>query len=311
MKILVTGANGFIGRALCPYLSSIGHDVVPVVRKSYGITNEYIANDELSLRHALKNCNTVVHLAGRAHAFNYQEWDGLDTLASVNVNATLELAHRAIESGVQRFVFMSSIKVNGENTKPGKYFTPDDIPAPQDLYAISKWEAEKGLLKLAQNAQIEIVIIRPPMVYGPGVKGNFASLIRIINKGLPLPFGAVNNKRSMIALDNLVSFTALCADFDASQNAKNQIFLISDGKDVSTKELVKKVANAYDRKCLLLPIPVTWIRKLAWLLGKTDITDRIFGSLRIDDSKVHEITQWSPLVTMDEQLKRMSNAAPF
>ena len=306
MKVLVSGANGFIGRALCSHFSSLGHSVVPAVRRSCGMKGEHIVGDKPSWMHALAGCSSLVHLAGRAHVMQDHEPDPLQAFRAANVVTTTELANRAVEAGVRRFVFMSTIKVNGEETTPGCRIKPDDLTAPQDPYAISKWEAENGLLEIARNTGLEVVIIRPPLVYGPGVKGNFASLIRWVNSGVPLPLGAILNCRSMIALENLVSFAALCADAEASPNAKDQIFLVSDGEDVSTSELLRKVAKAYGCTSHLFPLPVGLIRFAARLMSKASLADRLLGSLVIDGSKAREMLGWSPPVTLDEQLKKMA-----
>lgn len=308
MKVLVSGANGFIGRALCPYLSSLGHTVVPVVRRSFNMDGEHVVDDEFSWKKALTGCDSIVHLAGRAHVMQDQAVNPLRAFRAANVDATLALAKRAVEAGVRRFVFMSTIKVNGEHTAPGGCFRPDDLPAPEDPYAISKWEAEQGLYAIAKNTGLEIVIVRPPLVYGPGAKGNFASLIQWINSGVPLPFGAVHNSRSMVALDNLVSFVGLCADSDASPKAKGEVFLVSDGEDISTTELLHKVAHAYGCSVKLLPVPVGAMRFAAKLIGRADLVDRLLGFLTLDDSKAHDLLGWRPPASMDEQLRKMKNA---
>jgi len=309
MKVLVSGANGFVGRALCLHLASIGQNVVPAVRRPCGMAGECVVEDEFSWKDALTGCKSVVHLAGRAHVMQDREREPLQAFRAVNVEATVDLAYRAVEAGVRRFVFMSTIKVNGERTASGVSFRADDTPAPEDPYAISKWEAEQRLHAIAEDTGLEVVIIRPPLVYGPGAKGNFASLIRWANRGLPLPLGAVHNRRSMIALDNLVSFTSLCADFHASPNVSGQVFLVSDGEDVSTTELMHRVARAYGYKSRLLPIPVGWMRFAARLVGQSALTDRLLGSLTIDDSNARELLGWRPQVSMDDQLRKMANAA--
>ena len=307
MKVLVSGANGFVGRALCPHLESKGHTVVPLVRRPCGMAGEYIVGEELSWSHALKDCESVIHLAGRAHVMKDGERDPLHAFRAANVDMTLALANQALEEGVRRFVFMSTVKVNGEVTAPGVSFKADDLPAPQDDYAISKWEAEQGLLEIAKKG-LEVVIIRPPLIYGPGAKGNFASLISWIKKGIPLPLGAIHNQRSLVALDNVVSFAALCADIKASPNAKGEVFLVSDGEDISTTELLQRVAKAYGRLSLLLPVPVKLMHIGAGLLGKSSLADRLLGSLVIDDTKAREMLGWLPPVSMDEQLRKMANA---
>ncbi len=306
MRALVTGANGFVGRALCPHLVALEHEVVPVVRQPGGVVAERIVHDEASWKAALEGCDTVIHLAARAHIMHDSARDSLQRFRANNVDPTMELATLAVAAGVRRVVFMSSIKVNGEETVPGLRFRPDDPPCPKDPYAISKWEAEQGLLEIAQRTDLEVVIIRPPLVYGPGVKGNFASLIKWVKNGVPLPLGAVQNHRSMIALENLVSFTALCADIDASPNAKGQVFLVSDGEDVSTAELLRRVAKAYRCSNRLFSVPVGLMCSVARWVGKSSLADRLLGSLAIDDSKARQMLGWCPAVSMDEQLKRMA-----
>lgn len=309
MRVLVSGANGFVGRALCPYLSSNGHTVVPVVRRPCGLEGEHIVSEEYSWTRALKDCDSVVHLAGRAHLMQDQVCDPMLAFRVANVDTTLALANQAVEAGIRRFVFMSTVKVNGEETAVGCCYKPDDFPEPRDPYAISKCEAEQGLSEIAQKTGLELVIIRPPLIYGPGVKGNFASLIQWVRRGVPLPLGAIHNNRSMIALENLVDFAALCADIDASPNAKGQVFLVSDGEALSTTELLRRVAKAYGCSSRLLPVPAGLVRSVVRLMGKASLADRLLGSLVIDDSKAREILGWHPPVSMDQQLRKMANAA--
>lgn len=306
MRVLVTGANGFVGSALCPHLVALGHEVVPVVRRQSSIADEVIVHGAESWKAALKGCDSVIHLAARTHVMQDQERDPSQAFRANNVDTTIELAKRAVEAGVRRFVFMSTIKVNGEETALGCSFSPNNPVAPKDPYAISKWEAERGLLSFAQRTGLELVIIRPPLVYGPGVKGNFASLIKWVKNGVPLPLGAIHNRRSMIGLDNLVNFTALCADIDASPNAKGQVFLVSDGEDVSTAELLRKVAKAYRRNSRLFRVPEGLMRVAARWMGKASIADRLFGSLVVDDSKARQMLGWHPQLSMDEQLQKMA-----
>lgn len=306
MRVLVTGANGFVGSALCPYLAALGHTVIPAVRRQSGIASEVVVHGAESWKAALKGCDSVIHLAARAHVMQDQEQDLLQAFRASNVDTTIELAKRAVEAGVRRFVFMSTIKVNGEETAPGSSFSPDDPVAPKDPYAISKWEAEQELSEIAKSTGLEVVIIRPPLVYGPGVKGNFAALIKWVKNGIPLPLGAIRNRRSMMALDNLVNFTALCADIDASPNAKGQVFLVSDGEDVSTAELLRKVAKAFRRNSRLFRVPEGLMRVAARWMGKASIADRLFGSLVVDDSKARQMLGWHPQLSIDEQLQKMA-----
>lgn len=232
--------------------------------------------------------------------------DHLLDYRKVNVQGTLNLAEQAVKAGVLRFVYISSITVNGEQTAPNIPFHSEDIPAPENVYGISKFEAELGLLALARNTGLEVVIIRPTLDYGPGVKGNFASMLGWVRKGIPLPLGAVNNTRSLVALENLVDFIDLCSNPERSPRAANEVFLISDGEDVSTTELIRKVASAYKVAPRLLPIPVLCIQTTARLLGKRAVVDRLLGSLAVDSSKARDLLGWKPVVSMNEQLKLMA-----
>lgn len=311
MKVLVTGANGFVGSALCPRLTELGHEVVPVVRRQSNIADEVIVHDAASWKAALNGCDSVIHLAARAHVMQDQERNPLQAFRVSNVDTTIDLAKRAVEAGVRRFVFMSTIKVNGEETAQGCSFRPEDSIDPKDPYAISKWEAEQGLFDIGKRTGLEVVIIRPPLVYGPGVKGNFATLIKWVKIGVPLPFGALRNRRSMIGLDNLLSFTVLCADIARSQNAKGQVFLVSDGEDVSTAELLRRVAKAYGCKSQMFSVPVDLMRLVARCTGKSSLADRLFGSLVVDDSKARQMLGWLPPSSMDEQLQKMARHDSF
>lgn len=309
MKVLVTGAIGFVGQALCARLCEMGHQVVPAVRRAKGLPNECVVGDidgTPDWAHGLEGSDAVVHLAARVHVMHENATDPWAAFHRTNVTATLALALQAVASGVRRFVYLSSVKVNGEATMDGQVFTEHDTPAPLDLYGRSKMEAEQGLLDIAERTGLEVVIIRSPLVYGPGVKGNFASLIKLVKTGMPLPLGAVENRRSMIALDNLVSFTALCTDVEASPNAKGQVFLVSDGEDVSTAELLRRVAKAYGCRARLFSAPVGLMYVAARLIGKGSVADRLFGSLAVDNSKARQMLGWHPPSSMDEQLKKMA-----
>jgi len=309
LKVLVTGAAGFIGSGLCNTLASRGFDVVPTVRGA-PVGDEIAVGDigpDTDWRGALATQpEVVVHLAARVHVMKDDETDPLESYRAVNVEGSLNLARQAAAAGVERLVYLSSIKVNGESSSAGQPFKADDTPAPEDHYGISKHEAEKMLRQIATETGMEVVIIRPPLVYGLGVKGNFGSLVRWIRKGIPLPLGAVHNKRSLVALENLVDFIALCADPERSPRAANEEFLISDSEDVSTTELLRKLANAYDVALRLVPIPVSWIQTVARLLGKGNVADRLIGSLVVDISKAEDLLGWKPVVSMDEQLKMMA-----
>ena len=302
MKIVVTGASGFIGRALCRYLLAQGHAVVPAVRWASGLSDEVVVGDidgETDWRRALSVCNAVVHLAGRVHVMSDVAQNSSELIRTANIEATLNLAHQAAKSGVKRFIFMSTIKVNGEGGDAP--YRETDAVVPEDMYAISKWEAEQGLQRIAQETGMEVVILRPPLVYGPGVKANFLSMMRWLKRGIPLPFGAIHNLRSLVGLDNLVHFIGNCLVHPA---AANQTFLVSDGEDVSTAELLRRAAVALNVKARLFPVP----RKLLeWgfnFVGKGNLSRRLCVSLCCDISKARMLLGWQPPVTMREELRR-------
>jgi UDP-N-acetyl-alpha-D-quinovosamine dehydrogenase len=305
--VLVTGATGFIGSAVLQGLSGRSFSVIAGTRSAVhsfdGIKSINLGDLSLSpdVSSSLDGVDVVIHLAARAHIMNDTALDPLAEFRRVNTNATLNLASQAATAGVKRFVFLSSIKVNGEFTRGKQQFTSDDNSIPDEPYALSKYEAEQGLLELAKTTNMEVVIIRPPLVYGPGVKANFASMMKWVNKGVPLPFGAVHNHRSLVALDNLVSFILHCIEHP---KAANEIFLISDDEDISTTELLYKVSNAFGKTSFLIPIPVSFMTFVAKLFGKGDMADRLFSSLRVDSSKARNLLAWKPMITMDEQLKK-------
>jgi nucleoside-diphosphate-sugar epimerase len=310
--VLVTGASGFVGFALLHRLAGEGravrgafrHDVPTLPAGAQGIAAGDLGAAQ-DWRAALDGVDAVVHTAARVHVMQDAAGDPLAEYRRMNVEGTLNLARQAAAAGVKRFVFLSSVKVNGEFTPRGCPFRLADVPAPEDAYGISKLEAEQGLMNLARETGIEVVIIRPPLVYGPRVKGNFASMVRRVSKGIPLPLGAVHNQRSLVALENLVDFVALCADPERSPRAANEVFLISDGEDVSTTELLRKVAQAYGMEARLLPVPSSWIDAAAAMLGKGTVADRLLGSLVVDNSKTREMLGWTPVISMDEQLQKM------
>jgi nucleoside-diphosphate-sugar epimerase len=310
MKVLVTGANGFIGKALCAYLARQDIQVVPVVRRPSDVPGSLVlqANDEAGWLAALQGCDAVVHLAGQARA-DAKAQDLSLALHEANVTPALRLYQRANQVTVRRFIFLSSAKVNGERSALHASFGPEDIPAPEDAYAVSKWEAEQQLWALAKQSGTELVVIRPPLVYGPGVKGNFAALVKWIHKGIPLPLACVHNKRSMIAVENLSSFIALCADHDRSPRAANQTFLVSDGTSVSTTELLRQIAIAHQIKARLFCLSPSFMQYCFRLLGKTSQADRLLGSLVLNDTKSRDLLGWAPPITMAEQLQRMHSAA--
>ena len=304
---LVTGGSGFLGRALIERLVQLpGCSVVAPVRATSAVlpagarqlplTSLNGTND---WSEALADVDVVIHAAARVHVMKEVSSDPLAAFREVNVEATLNLARAAAASGVKRFIYISSIKVNGEGTAPGTAYSADDVPAPIDPYGISKLEAEQGLKMLAADTGMEVVIIRPVLVYGPGVKANFLSMMRWLYRGVPLPFGAVHNQRSLVAIDNLVDLIVTCSDHPA---AANQVFLVSDGEDVSTTQLLHKLAQALGTPARLLPIPVGLMSGVAALLGQRALSDRILGSLQVEISKNRQLLGWIPPVTLDKAL---------
>lgn len=312
LSVLVTGANGFVGKSLCTKLIEQSHSVRGAVRSaSVQIENtETLSIGEINANtdwaSALRGIDVVIHLAARVHVMNDNAADPLDAFRKINVDGTLNLARQAVKAGVRRFVFISSIKVNGEGTLSGQAYTAEDRPAPVDCYGISKLEAENELRQMAAQSGMEVVIIRPPLVYGPGVKGNFYSMMRWLEKGVPLPLGAIHNKRSFVALDNLVDLIATCVTHPA---AANQIFLAGDGADISTTELLQYLGNALGKPARLLPMPVWMLKTGAMLLGKSDMAQRLCGSLQVNIGKTCQLLDWKPPVTVDETLTK--TAADF
>ena len=308
MRILLTGATGFIGQALLNELLGKEHEVIAVKRKlatgRAGGDSDFLVAD-ISANNdwlpALQGVEAVIHAAARAHVMNDTVTDPLAEFRKVNVEGTLNLARQAAAAGVKRFIFISSIKVNGEATSPGKPFLVSDVPAPEDAYGLSKLEAERGLLQIAAETGLEVVIIRPPLVYGPGVKGNFASMTRLVEKGLPLPLGAIHNRRSLVGIDNLVALIIRCIDHPA---ATNQIFLAGDAEDLSTTQLLRGVARAMGRPSRLIAVPAGLLKGGAMLLGKRTLAQRLLGSLQVDIAHTCELLDWKPPFTVDEGLRR-------
>jgi len=305
VNILLTGATGFLGRQLAKYLHSKPHvGLTAVVRRSVDISafqtrevQRINANTDWS--EALINQQVVIHAAARAHIMKEDLADPVVEYRQVNVDGTVNLARQAAEAGVRRFIFISSIGVNGNiNTKP---FTEDDTPKPADPYAQSKLEAEQGLWEIQHETGMELVVIRPPLVYGPNAPGNFGSLTRWIDKGVPLPLGAIQNQRSLVALDNLVDLITTCIDHPA---AANQVFLAGDGQDLSTTELLRSVARAAGKPSRLIPIPSSLLMLAATLLGKKAVAQRLLGSLQVDISKARDLLEWEPPISVEEGLRR-------
>lgn len=307
LRVLVTGANGFVGRALCADAAGRGCFVFGATRfpcdLPSGTHGLVIGNmdERTDWRPALTATEVVIHLAARVHVMADTAENPLAEFRRVNVQGTLNLARQAAIAGVRRFVFVSSVKVNGEATQPGQRFTADDAPAPVDAYGISKMEAEQGLRELAAQTGMEVVIIRPPLVYGPAVKANFAAMMRWLERGVPLPLGAIHNQRSLVALDNLIDLIVTCLTHPA---AANQIFLVSDGEDVSTPELLRRMGQAMGCPARLIPVPVSWLKLAATLVGKRDVAERLCGSLQVDIEKIRQLLGWCPPFTLDQGLRK-------
>ena len=312
MSILVTGATGFVGSFLIDRLVKNQFSVSAAVRNASKIRFDKDINQigigdlssSLDWSEALQGVDVVIHLAARAHILQDRVSDPLAQYRYINVDCSLNLARQAARAGVKRFIYLSSVKVNGESTVLGRPFTTNDIPMPQDFYGISKYEAELGLQEIANDAGMDLVIIRPPLVYGPGVKGNFLQLMKWIFRSLPLPFGAISNRRSLISLDNLVDFILTCINHP---NAANQIFLVSDGHDLSTVDLCTVLGRALDKPVRLIYIPVSWIYFFATLVKRRAMADRLCLALQVDMSSAVNLLGWSPknrvTEAMDETAK--------
>jgi nucleoside-diphosphate-sugar epimerase len=307
MRVAITGATGFIGSAL---LAQLAARQLPVHQVSHSSIE-------------IAGAQYVIHCAARAHIMRDEALEPLTEYRRVNVQGTLNLARRAAAVGVKRFVFLSSVKVNGESTdglprlgapndgttssrgagRPrGDPFRVNDEPRPEDAYGLSKWEAEQGLWKIAYQTGMEVAVVRPPLVYGPGVKGNFVRLLDLVRSGVPLPLAAVNNLRSFIGLDNLVDLLIRCVDHP---KAAGQTLLVSDGQDLSTPELLRLIANAMGRPARLFPVPASLLRLAGRTLGRLNEVDRLVGSLQVDSSATREVLGWTPPVSVEEGIKRM------
>jgi nucleoside-diphosphate-sugar epimerase len=307
-RILVTGATGFIGSVLCTRLhseggqvrgtllaseppSAIGSGVEPVVIEPLGVYTPW--------QHALAGIDTVIHLAARVHIMDDPSADPICEFRKVNVDGTTRLAREAAKAGVKRFVFISSIKVNGEES-PMPY-TADSPPMPSDPYGISKWEAEQALRQIETEFGLEVVVVRPTLVYGPGVKANFRSLLNMVSKGIPLPLASVANKRSLIYVENLVDALVVCAKHPA---AAGNTYLVSDGDDVATSELIRRIAAALNVPDRLFPAPEALLHLAGKMTGKSAAVNRLLGSLTVDISKIQRELGWVPPFTMAQGLAR-------
>lgn len=304
-RVAVTGAGGFVGRRLVARLLADGHAVRGVVRgpnNRSAIQAEWVSvgtvDGSTDWGDALAGVDVVVHLAARTHAIRERRGGDLADYRPVNVDGTRRLAEAAARSGVHRLVFVSSIKVNGERTS-GRPFLFTDPPAPEDAYGISKWEAEQALWKIASSKGVEAVVVRPPLVYGPEARGNFARVCGAVRRGLVLPLGAVNNRRSLVALDNLVDLLACCV---SHPGAAGQTFLVSDGHDLSTPELVRRIAAAMGKEARLISVPPAALRFAGRLTGRTAEVTRLLGSLQVDIAHTRRALDWAPPITVDQGL---------
>jgi nucleoside-diphosphate-sugar epimerase len=305
MKYLITGANGFVGRALCTQLVRHGNVLGAVRTIHTGLNARQIAvmsvDESTDWNAALRNVGVVIHLAARAHIMNEAAADPLAEYRKVNVAGTRNLALQAAKAGVKRFVLVSSVKVNGEESRAGRPFIEGDLAAPEDDYGVSKHEAELVLRQIAGETGMECVIVRPPLVYGPGVKANFLTLIRAVVRGTPLPLAAVNNLRSLVGLDNLVDFLVRCA---TAPGAAGHTFFVSDGQDLSTPELIRRLAQVAGIEPRLFPVPVGMLLAGAKLLGRGPSIRRLCGNLQVNISLARETLAWTPPFTVDEGLRK-------
>lgn len=302
--IAVTGASGFVGRALCQALAGQGVPFRALVRTPDAtLPQAWVVGDmgpDTDWATALQGVSCIVHCAARVHVMHDTETDPLAAFRRVNVEGTRQLADSAARAGVRRLVFLSSLKVLGEQTAPGLRFNNDTPPAPEDAYGRSKWEAEQALWAVSKLTGLEVVVVRPPLVHGPGVKANFLRLMQAVARGLPLPFGQVHNQRSLLALGNLTDLLQLCT---WHPDAPGQAFLASDDQDVSTPDLVRELAAAMGRPPRLLPVPISWLRWAGRLTGRLHQIERLIGSLQVDIGHTREVLDWSPRLTLKQGLR--------
>ncbi len=311
-KVLVTGADGFVGKSLCEKLLQSNFSVIAAVRTDVMIVDQPGMHkikitdlrqnvDWKELCSGFTDIKTVIHLASRVHIMNETSRNPLAQFRRVNVQATVDLARYALKSGVKRFIYLSTIKVNGEITQNEQRFQASDLAAPADPYALSKYEAEQCLLDIAKNSTMEIVIIRPPLVYGPRVKGNFLKLMRLLKRGIPLPLGSINNARSLVSLSNLHDLIIVCINHP---QAANEIFLISDGEDLSTPDLLRRLAWSLGYTAKIFPVPVAILTFFMALACKKSIALRLCGSLQVDISKNRRLLNWEPPHSVNEEFNR-------
>ena len=307
MRILSTGSTGFVGKALMSALRTKRYEISAPTRAqsdSSRSSNSFVVDEinvATSWSTALQGADAVIHLAARVHVMRDTAIDPLAEFRSVNTEGTLNLARQAAAAGVRRFIFLSTIGVNGNSTSHGKIFTETSASLPHDPYSVSKHEAEVGLRAISKSTGMEIVIIRPTLVHGSKAPGNFGKLTRLVAKGLPLPLASIDNRRSLVGIDNLVDFIITCLEHPA---AANETFLVSDGEDLSTPDLIRRMAHAMNCPARLLPVPKSMLMAAATMLGKRDMAQRLCGSLQVDNSKARALLGWNPPVPVDEGLRR-------
>lgn len=309
MKVFVTGSNGFVGSYLSKYLEDRGISVLKGTRGETSCENGLSYGDlsswkpESEWMNKLDGVDAVVHCAARVHVMEDTSEDPLEEFRVSNVTATTTLAQRAAKSGVKKFIYLSSIKVNGEYTLEGKPFTASDIPAPQDPYGVSKWEAEQRLKELSQNREMEFVILRPPLIYGPGVKGNLKRLLDLIGKTSFMPLGGINNKRSLVSLKNL---SAVIYKSLNTSLGDYRTFVVSDGNDVSTSDLIRYLGKSISKDVILVPMPYRLLSFFLKLIGKANLSQRIFGNLQVEISTLQDELKWQPESNLEALFKEMS-----
>ncbi len=306
-RLLVTGASGFVGRMLCAESARFGFPVHAALRAPAkldiaGCDTVQILdiNASTDWNNALHGVTTVIHLAARVHVMHDDASNPLEEFRRTNVAGTENLARQAAQAGVKRLVYVSSIKVNGETTSEGEKFSESDVPDPHDHYGISKMEAEQALHLVAKETGLEVVIVRPPLVYGAGVKGNFAQMLKVLARGIPLPLASVNNRRSLVYVGNLVDALILCATHPA---AAGQTYLVSDGEDISTPVLLRQLGAAMGHPARLLPCPQALLKLAGRLTGRADKIERLLGSLRVDSGKIRRDLGWMPPYTLQQGLQ--------
>ncbi len=308
MKILVTGGTGFVGKALCPTLHTLGHEIVCSVRSEnheqiQAVTPFFTPSIDgnTDWKQGFDRTNVVIHLAGIAHVRSKNRFDLYDQFCRVNYAGTLNLAIQAARAGVCRFIFLSTIGVNGVINPSRKPFVASDLPAPHNAYAVSKLKGELALRKIEAKTGMEVVILRPPLVYGPHVKANFLRLMDLVASGIPLPFANVSNQKSFIGIDNLIDLIITCVNHG---NAGGQTFLVSDNEDLSTPQLIRKIARAMGKRSILFPLPAETMDLSCRLLGQKQIYNQLWGDLRIDTKGICEKLKWSAPVSVDQGIER-------